>query len=463
MGAPLKLAVVGHTNTGKTSLLRTLTRDTAFGDVAARPSATRHVQGARLLADNESIIELYDTPGLEDAMSLWDTLEQQSFPNERLDGPARITRFLASPAAQLRFEQEAKALRQLLASDAGLVVIDVRDPVLAKYRDELGILVLCGKPLLPVFNFVHGAEMHAEAWREALARLGLHSVILFDAIVPAIDGEQRLFAKLALMLERHAAALERLMAARRREADERRQSALELIASLLIDAAAYRILVPRPNDDKAAEAAEHSLQSASELMRERLRQREAACVRDLLTLYRFREHDVQASGLPLAAGRWEHDLFSRDALGIVGIKLGKGMTVGAATGIGLDLILGGLTLGAATLAGAAVGGLWQLGHVYGDHILGALRGYRTLTAEDAILRLLALRQLWLLDALQRRGHAATQAVALDSPEGQGWRKDGLPAPLLKARSHGEWSSLNQDIGDDEARTQAVHDLREFLS
>jgi len=35
---PLKLAVVGHTNTGKTSLLRTLTRDVNFGEVSARPS-----------------------------------------------------------------------------------------------------------------------------------------------------------------------------------------------------------------------------------------------------------------------------------------------------------------------------------------------------------------------------------------------------------------------------------------
>ena len=35
---PLKLAVVGHTNVGKTSLLRTLTRDVGFGEVSHRPS-----------------------------------------------------------------------------------------------------------------------------------------------------------------------------------------------------------------------------------------------------------------------------------------------------------------------------------------------------------------------------------------------------------------------------------------
>ena len=79
-------------------------------------------------------------------------------PGERLDGPARVARFLEGSEARQRFEQEAKVLRQLLASDAGLYVIDAREPVLAKYRDELSVLASCGKPLLPVLNFVSNAN-----------------------------------------------------------------------------------------------------------------------------------------------------------------------------------------------------------------------------------------------------------------------------------------------------------------
>lgn len=62
MTEALKLAVVGHTNVGKTSLLRTLTRDIGFGEVSHRPSTTRHVEGARLSVDGEPLLELYDTP-----------------------------------------------------------------------------------------------------------------------------------------------------------------------------------------------------------------------------------------------------------------------------------------------------------------------------------------------------------------------------------------------------------------
>lgn len=191
MTEPLILAVVGHTNTGKTSLLRTLTRDRGFGEVSHRPSTTRHVEGARLSVDGEALLELYDTPGLEDAIALLDYLDALERPGERLDGPERMARLLDSNEARGRFEQEAKVVRQLLASDAGLYVIDAREPVLAKYRDELAVLAGCGRPLLPVLNFVASPQHREEEWRAALARLGLHALVRFDSVAPPLDGERR--------------------------------------------------------------------------------------------------------------------------------------------------------------------------------------------------------------------------------------------------------------------------------
>src|SRR3546814_9849537 len=72
----------------------------------------------------------------------------------RVDGPERIRRFLDSPESRRRFEQEARVLHKLLECDAGLYVVDVRDPVLGKHKDELAILASCGHPLLPVLNFI---------------------------------------------------------------------------------------------------------------------------------------------------------------------------------------------------------------------------------------------------------------------------------------------------------------------
>ncbi|SDL01810.1 DUF3482 domain-containing protein [Pseudomonas indica] len=441
---PLKLAVVGHTNVGKTSLLRTLTRDTGFGEVSHRPSTTRHVEGARLSVDGEPLLELYDTPGLEDAIALLDYLERLERPGERLDGPARLARFLDSSEARQRFEQEAKVLRQLLASDAGLYVIDAREPVLAKYRDELAVLAGCGKPLLPVLNFVARQDTRENEWREALARQGLHALVRFDSVAPPLDGERRLYESLALLLERSRPQLERLIADHEAQARARQEAGARLIAELLIDAAACRRSV----------ASQPVLeQGAIRELREAIRQREQRCVEALLRLYAFRPQDAQAGDLPLLGGRWGDDLFNPETLKQLGVKVGGGMAAGAAAGAGVDLLVGGITLGAAALLGALAGGGLQTARNYGGRLLGKLKGQRELSVDDNVLRLLALRQRQLLAALASRGHAAQQAIRLENPQDGTWRNGKLPEALYKARAHPEWSSLNPGARLEQAERQ----------
>lgn len=447
MTKALKLAVVGHTNVGKTSLLRTLLRDVGFGEVSHRPSTTRHVEGARLSVAGEALLELYDTPGLEDAIALLEHLERLERPGERLDGPARLARFLDSAEARQRFEQEAKVLRQLLASDAGIYVIDAREPVLAKYKDELAVLAGCGKPLLPVLNFTCAASQREGEWRDALARLGLHARVAFDTVAPPLDGERRLYESLGLLIESARPQLERLITDHEAQALARHEAAARLIAELLIDCAACRRSVAsQPALEQGEIAALHRT----------VRQREQQCVDALLRLYAFRPDDAQPGELPLADGRWGDDLFNPETLRQLGIRVGGGMAAGAATGVGIDLMVGGVTLGAAALLGALAGGGLQTARNYGGRLLGKLRGQRELTLDDQILRLLALRQRQLLAALVQRGHAATTTIRLDSPQDDAWRRAALPDALHKARAHPEWSSLNPDarLEQSERRAQA---------
>ncbi|HEN8801560.1 GTPase/DUF3482 domain-containing protein [Pseudomonas sp. CM25] len=444
MTEPLKLAVVGHTNVGKTSLLRTLTRDVGFGEVSHRPSTTRHVEGARLSVDGEPLLELYDTPGLEDAIALLDYLERLERPGERLDGPARLERFLQGSEARQRFEQEAKVLRQLLASDAGLYVIDAREPVLAKYRDELQVLASCGKPLLPVLNFVASHQHREPQWREALARLGLHALVRFDSVAPPEDGERRLYESLALLLEDARPALQRLIDDQQAQRLARQHSGKRLIAELLLDCAACRRSV---DAEPAAEA------RAIEALRQDVRQREQRCVEALLKLYAFRPEDAHASDLPLLDGRWGDDLFNPETLKLLGVRLGSGVAAGAAAGAGVDLLVGGLTLGAAALAGAIAGGALQTARNYGSRLMGKLKGKRELTVDDTVLRLLALRQQQLMVALDNRGHAAQSSIHLGELDEKAWREGKLPEALVRARAHPQWSTLNPGAKLNQAERQ----------
>lgn len=450
----IKIALVGHTNTGKTSLLRTLTRDTTFGEVADRPGTTRHVEGARLRLDGRPVLEWFDTPGMEDSIALLEYLERLDRPGERLDGPARIRRFLDTPEAHGRYEQEARVLTKMLDCDAALYVIDARDPVLGKHRDELAILAACGRPLLPVLNFVNAPAHRADEWRDAMARLGLHAVVEFDTVAPPLDGEQQLYAKLGVLLDRHAGALARLsdsLAAQRRE---RHAAAYELVADLLIDVAALHLSSP---SDGAALAA------ASNQLRDQVRQREQTCVNALLALYNFRATDYTDDALPLQGERWGMDLFHPQALKDMGVQVGMGAAAGAMAGAAVDLMSAGLSLGTGMLIGAAAGGLWQGVEKLGKRVAGKLRGYREISVDDAVLRLLALRQRQLIEALERRGHAARDPLRLDLPADDAWRKGPLPDALKEARSRPEWSALGKHYEDSDRRKRMLLELAKTLA
>ncbi|KAA3652887.1 MAG: DUF3482 domain-containing protein [Proteobacteria bacterium] len=455
MPDPIRVAVVGHTNTGKTSLLRTLLRDTRFGEVSDRPSTTRHVEGARLLADGAPVLNLFDTPGMEDAIALLDYIDTLVSADARRDGPERIRQFLTSAEARGRYEQEAKVLRQLLESDAAFYVVDVRDPVLPKHRDELAVLADCGRPLLPVLNFVHAPTSREAQWREAMARVGLHAQVRFDTVAPELGGERRLYEALATLLDTRRADLEHLIDSRERDARRRHVAAAGLVGELLIDIAAAR---------QRVEADDTAIRRAVEQLHHAVRSREQACVDALLALYGFAGSEVNSAPLPLLDGRWEDDLFNPESLRTMGISLGKGAAAGAAAGVGIDLLTGGLTLGAAAALGAVVGGAWQSLSDYGDRFLGKLTGSRELTVDDAVLRLLAARQQHLLRALTGRGHAAMSAVELDTGEIRRWREGALPEPLDAARAHPAWSGLfTAPQGDLAARQRAIDTLAGLIA
>ncbi|MFA4912045.1 MAG: GTPase/DUF3482 domain-containing protein [Burkholderiaceae bacterium] len=452
MSKALQLAVVGHTNTGKTSLARTLARDTRFGRVDDSPGTTRHVEGIRLTIEGEQAIEWFDTPGMEDSVALRDYIDTLCA-GERLDGPDQIRRFLNAPEASRRFEQEARVLNKMLHTDAALYVIDARDPVLAKHRDELALLAACGKPILPVLNFTSAPAHRAQAWRDAMARLGLHVQADFDTVLPPLDGEAQLYDRLAILLDAHGTALRALSASLGRQRAARRTDAQRLLANLLIDAAAlHASCVP---DDA-------SVAAATDDLRTRIRTREQQFVEAVLTHFRFGHDDYLPSDLPLAGERWGMDLFHPQALKDMGIQVGTGVAAGAAAGAAVDLMTAGLSLGTGTLVGAAAGGAWTSLERLGKRMAGKLRGHREISVDDAVLRLLAVRGRALIAALDRRGHAATQPLVLDQTDDAtndaAWRKGPLPDALKEARSRPEWSALSDAYEEDDRRRKVVDHL-----
>ena len=230
----IKTAVVGHANAGKTSLMRTLLRDVRFGSVSNHPGTTRHVEGGALMVNGEPIIDLYDTPGLEDSMGLLEVLEEIR-PGEPLDGIERLRYFLGHLDAYPLYQQEAKVIRQLLHSDLFFYVIDCREPILGKYRDEIKVLAFAAKPVIPILNFVAAGSAQTAVWREHLARQGLHAAVEFDTVVFSFEGEKRLYQKVQSLLEERYDQVQRLIDDRQQRAQMSWQAGTRCIAELLVD------------------------------------------------------------------------------------------------------------------------------------------------------------------------------------------------------------------------------------
>ncbi len=451
----LQIAVVGHTNTGKTSLLRTLTKDVNFGVVADAPGTTKQVHGAQVKLDGAPVAVLFDTPGVEDSMGLFDYLEQISRPLDRMDGPDRIWSFLKSPEALGQYEQEARVLNKLLDCQAGLYVIDAREPVLAKHKDELFILASCGRPLLPILNFVASAASRSAQWRDTLSRLGLHTCVEFDSVSPPIDGEEVLYQTLSIVLPLHQSVLSGLQLQAAKQKLVRRAEGMTLIAELLIDLTSLHTTTS--SEQRLLEQAICAQQAA-------VRQREHACVQALLALFRFRQDDYLANPLPISDGRLTIDLFNPQALKDMGLHMGKGVAAGVVAGAVADVLSAGLSLGTGMLIGAIAGGATQGFSRLGTRMLSHFRGFRELTVQDEVLQFVRLRQVQLLAALERRGHASVSPVQLNPQDDKiKYLVKRFPKPLRQARAHPEWSSVGSNFQDGHSRQRAILALAKTVS
>ena len=454
-GEPLKLAVVGHTNTGKTSILRTLLRDVYFGEVKNAAATTRHVERAQLTDSQtgEALVSLYDTPGLEDASGLMDWLEDNTA--SRRDGIERLQQFLAADIANSSgnddvitdysedYSQEAKVIRQLLASDMAIYVVDAREPVLGKYKDELAILSWAAIPVMPVFNFTDSQDANIDAWQTMLARRNLHISTRFDSVAFEFEDEMRLWQNLSTMLT-HAEMLEQLMARRTADWSQLYDEANIIIADFLLNVAAFAREIDDDDDPMPI------LQQ----MQEAVRQTERAMQHTLLNLYKFYDNAVATTPLELTA--YQQDPFDPELLKLYGIRTTSGAAAGALLGLGIDAAALGTTLGLGAALGGIAGGLLSNTSSIADKISGVKRLY----IDPATLTLLATRAIDLLMALRHRGHAATDVTQMQyrDNDAQGeqldnsqmltpWTSNKLPSELKKARSKPQWSSLSSNKSD----------------
>jgi len=454
MPKPLHLTVAGHTNVGKTSLLRTLGRNPRFGQVENAPNITRNVAAMPLKVNSKEVIVLFDTPGLEDAMALREYIDELAREQQlaHWDGPAKVAALLHTTRAKTDFAQEAKVLGQLLESDAVLFVLDVRQDVLTKYLDELALLQLCGKPVLPVLNFTASPASQEALWREELRKAGLHLMIAFDSVAPPFAGEAQLYDLLGNLLSGHESALQQWQAQLLAMQKERWKKASECVADLIISAAAYRQVIEPAEQEQGLAALQQAVRKAERKAEE-----------DLLALFDFEKTELLGQEEYQAQTSWERDLFHPATIKQLGVTASQGVAAGAAAGAGFDVMTGGLSLGMGTVIGASVAGGAQIWRKLGYRFKEWKSGKRALVVDDALLRALILRQYHLIAMLSRRGHGAQGAITLPESAAKAWQQETMPKAVSEARNHPQWCAWGKLFNPyNETRQQRTMELAQVL-
>ncbi len=403
--APVKVAVVGHTNTGKTSLIRTLLRDERFGKIEDAAGTTRYVEKTAIFAGEDEALTLFDTPGFEDSSALLQALEELEKTQQAESPSALLREFIAQAEKFPDFDQEIKVLRQSLNCDVLLYIIDVREPLLGKYRDEVEILSKAGKPIVPVFNFIAGQEEALKRWREQMSQFNLHAALEFDTVAYEFEAEKRLYQKLQSLLEPQYDALQALIDSRQEVWLKLNQAGAQRVFQLITEVACYRQEVA---DDGSVSSAKVDAMYAF------VRKAEKQTVKDLLKIFAFTQLDIDLQQVAVQDGVWELDIFSPGALKEFGLSAGANALKGAAAGAGIDLMVGGLSMGTGAVLGAALGAGWATARRYGQELRAAFRGNKWLCVDDNTLSLLFLRQRELLHTLTQRGHAAQNKLQVSS-------------------------------------------------
>ncbi|MBE0473858.1 DUF3482 domain-containing protein [Rhodoferax sp.] len=431
MAKAIELAVVGHTNAGKTSLLRTLTRRNDFGEVSDRPGTTREVQAIPLTVDGLAAIRFLDTPGLEDAPALLEHLQAM---DASCTAAQKIAAFLSGPLAMGDFEQEAKVLRCMKDVDAALLVIDTRETPLPKFADEIEILRWCAKPILPVLNYVGNPDSQEPAWLAMFATHGLHARVRFQTVAPMHDAEKNLYTDLGGLLPERRGQLQDLVAYLDSERQERHAAGLRLVGDLILSLASYREIL-----DSEVVSDEASRAQAIRLFQAQVAKLSRQGFESMLELHGFAVDSAETAMLPELTARWNSDLFNPEALKQAGKRLGIGSMVGMAVGLAADVAVAGVSLGAGVTAGGAIGGFLSQGRV-GNKLFNKLRGKLELSLNDSALLLLAGQHLSMLIALEKRGHAdqfllrAPSPITFSTTQTQQFLK-----VVRSARAHAEWA------------------------
>ena len=169
-----EIAIIGHPNEGKSSVLSTLAEDDSVR-ISPYPGETTVCRSFPVTIDHRELIRFVDTPGFQNPAQVLAKLKT-------LDGSSeqRLHKLLEYCSSIEELSEDFELLKPISRGAALIYVVNGARPVRTVDRDEMEIIRLLGKPRMAVINNKGQDDRYLPQWKDELA-IRFNSIRLFNA------------------------------------------------------------------------------------------------------------------------------------------------------------------------------------------------------------------------------------------------------------------------------------------
>lgn len=342
------LAIMGHPNAGKSSVVATLTENDRIA-IDKRAGTTTQADEFPVVIDGERIMAFIDTPGFQNPSHVLEWFQAHRAERDL----ARA--YLSVHGDDPLFQHDCALLRPVAEGAGIILVVDGSKRIKEKDRIEMELLRLTGRPRMAILNNLTNITKHMLAWQDALNK-SFNAVREFNAHRATYAERIALLSALKTIDQRWEPMLDATIRAFERDWERRIDQSVTSILDLLRRALSYRVTkVVKVEEIDSERERERIRTLLTDAFQDGLRRLEVETQDQIRGHFRHHVWSLTSDSL------LHKDLFSEEvgqALGLNRHQLVLASTAaGAATGGAIDIGVGGLSLGLATLIGAAAGGV----------------------------------------------------------------------------------------------------------
>lgn len=359
-----EIAIIGHPNEGKSSVLSTLAEDDTVR-VSPFPGETTRCRTFPIVIDGREIMRFTDTPGFQNPARLLAELRRSGE-----SGQAGLRHLVELTGNRLEFREDHELLQPLVRGAGVIYVVDGSRPLRQIDTAEMELLRLIGRPRMAVINCKRDGQGFLQAWKDELGQ-HFNSWRLFNAHRATYAERIDLLTALQAIDQDWQPVLTEVVRAFQQDWQRRCRRSAEIICTLLGEVLALQLTQEcRPEDDEQALQARLLKRYGAAVA-----QLEKKAQQQIRTLFK---HNIFNCELPPHSILHE-DLLSERTWQLLGLTRQQlvllGLFSGAAVGAGVDVAALGHGLGLFTALGGAAG------------VFGALTGRKRLVADASLLGL----------------------------------------------------------------------------